>query len=100
MAEYISGEHLTDDDVEAHDRGELVAWRRGIDGVMWYKRVQAPASPPEILGVPSVGEAACGDDWPGADYPRNDYPTTDAPDDADYPEAGYPAIRSEEDDDE
>lgn len=100
MCEYISGADVTAADLEDFDAGRLVEWRRGPDGMMWYRRVQAPASPPEILGVPSVGEAACGDDWPGADYPRNDYPTTDAPDDADYPEAGYPAIRSEEDDDE
>lgn len=60
MAEYISGEHLTDDDVEAHDRGELVAWRRGIDGVMWYKRVTPDphTSFGEIRAVPPAAEAA------------------------------------------
>lgn len=43
--EFISGEHLTEADVDAYDRGELVEWRRGIDGVQWYRRVMPAAEP-------------------------------------------------------
>jgi hypothetical protein len=50
--EFICGSDVTETDVEAYDRGELVAWRVGGDGVQWYRHVaSATVEYPEIHGV-------------------------------------------------
>jgi len=60
--EFISAEDVTDLDVEAFDRGELVAWRRGSDGVQWYRRLDSSQHEfPTIKAVPPQAAASASD---------------------------------------
>ena len=62
MREFISGSDATDADVEAFDRGELVAWRRGSDGVQWYRRLDSSQHEfPTIKAVPPQAAASASD---------------------------------------
>jgi hypothetical protein len=61
---FISGEHLSDDDVAAFGAGELQEWRRGSDGVMWYRRVESAPVDREHPMIHGVAEEAAGlDDY-------------------------------------
>lgn len=93
--EYISGEFLTDDDVDAYDRGELVAWRVGPDGVQWYKRTTRP----DIHGVPGDDATEFEDSYPSDSLVTDAWPSDDHPG-PDYPAADSPAFFGEDDDDD
>lgn len=60
--DYVCGSDLTDDDVSAYDRGELVEWRRAPTGEMWYKWLDSsqPEFPP-IKAVPPQAAASASD---------------------------------------
>jgi hypothetical protein len=50
--QFISGDDVTESDLDAAERGELIAWRRGPDGVQWFKRTAMAAAHPLIQAVP------------------------------------------------
>jgi hypothetical protein len=50
--EFICGSDVTESDLDAAERGELIAWRRGPDGVQWFKRTAMAAAHPLIKAVP------------------------------------------------
>lgn len=58
--EFICGADVTEADITAYDRGELTEWRRGPDGVMWYRRAAAGADYPEIMAVPPQAATSAG----------------------------------------
>jgi hypothetical protein len=62
--QFISGDDVTESDLDAAERGELVVWRRGPDGVQWFKRTaMAAAERPEYPEIHGVAEEAGLDDF-------------------------------------
>jgi hypothetical protein len=86
--EYFSGDDVTESDLDAAERGELIAWRIAADGTQWYRR----AGRSMIMGVPTNTVADfedAGDDDPVAD--QDDNPVADG----DPPVEGFAPINYE-----
>lgn len=61
--EFINGADATETDVADYEAGRLVEWRRGLDGIMWYRRVPGAAETPNMIyGVAGDIDGADDDD--------------------------------------
>lgn len=57
--QYISADDVTEADVEAAERGELVRWRRGPDGTQWFRRLVRGTPDHDVLrAIPPTADAA------------------------------------------